>query len=293
MTRTLLLLLVPTIAAADPHPMASGASPSPGSTTDVALTQETLTIAIELRDASVTAAITLVNKGAATTLDVGFPCSSGDSAGQVDVPCKVPLTVTANKKPVRTTKDKSHWIWKMKFAANESVDLVISYKAPLINPRYDVPVDGMGLFTYRLTTGAQWAGTIDKLAIEVDHANDALLFVSPAGYQREPGKITWTLENYEPTEELVIMPAPEADVAFAFGGKTIADKRKQLANGDFKKADIQSSIDRLTQGGYIGERWPGIISKLGGVPTPTPQQVKTGIAESVKVLQTLAARASR
>ncbi len=293
MIRTLALLLVPAVAAADPHPMASGASPAPAAATDVALTQEHLTIAIDLRDANVTAAITLVNKGAATTLDVGFPCSTGDSAGQIDVPCKVPLTVTIDKKPVRTTKDRSHWVWKMKLAANESVDLVVSYKAPLINPRYDVPIEGMGLFTYRLTTGAQWAGPIEKLAIEVDHANDALLFVSPAGYKREPGRITWTLENVEPTEELIIMPAPDADVLGAFSGKTVADKRKQLAAGDYKKAAIERSIERLTQGDSGGDRWLAIISKLGGVPAPTMQQVKAATAESIKVLQTIAAAAKQ
>ncbi len=294
MTRALLLLLVPAVAAADPHPMASGASPAPAGATDVALTNETLTIAIDLRDASVTAAITLVNKGAATTLDVGFPCATGDAAGQIDVPCKVPLTVTANGKRVRTAKvnAKAHWTWKMTFAANESVALVVSYKAPLINPRYSVPAEGMGLFTYRLTTGADWAGPIGKLAIEVDHVDDALLYVSPAGYQREAGKLTWSLDNVEPTEELVIMPAPYAGMRFlgALRGKTAAEMKKTLAAGDYKKADIDAASKAL---GEDVAQWPQTIAKLGGVPAPSPERIKAVTAESVKLLDEIAARAKR
>ena len=295
MTRTLVLscLLVPAIAAADPHPMASGASPAPAGKTDVALTEETLTIAIGLRDASVTAAITLVNQGAATAFDVGFPCATGEDAGRIDVPCKVPLTVTVNGKAVRTTKAKSHRVWRMKFAANETVALVVTYKAPLINPRYTIPAAGMGLFTYRLTTGADWAGPIGKLAIEVDHLNDALMFISPAGYQRAPGKITWSLTNVEPMEEVVIMPAPGVDTLGAFSGKTLAAKRKQLEDGDYKKTAIESSIQRLTDEQSSADRWRTLITKLGSVPAPSLEQVNAATAESLELLHTIAAHAKQ
>src|SRR5262245_19263597 len=100
------LLQASSTALADPHPMSSRASPAPTTSADVAMTEETLTIAMDLSDASVTAAVTLVNRGAAAALDVGFPCATGEEAGQIDVPCKVPLAVTVKGKPVRVTADK-------------------------------------------------------------------------------------------------------------------------------------------------------------------------------------------
>src|SRR5687767_11901114 len=217
--RWLLAILVPALAAADPHPMSSGANPAPTVETQVAMTAETLSIDIENKAASVKAMVSLVNNGPATKLVVGFPCAVGEDAGQIDVPCKVPLKITANKKAIAAklvrAKKASHWQWQMKLAAAEQVELVVAYRAPLVNDRYTVPAQGMGLFTYRLTTGARWAGPIGKLDITVNHMHEALLFISPAGYKREAGRLTWSLTDHEPSEEVIIMPHPSAGFGFA------------------------------------------------------------------------------
>ena len=296
----LALLLVPALALADPHPMAGGANPAPPTDAQVAMTAETLTIAVDLRTATVRAEVTLANQGPATRLIVGFPCATGPDAGQVDVPCATPLTVTANGKRLRATKKATgakvhHWTWPMKLAAGAQVTLVVSYRAPLRNDRYRVPAYGMGLFTYRLTTGARWAGPIGALRITVDHMHDALVFVAPAGGQRAPGRITWTLDHHEPTEEVVLMPAPMAGnrLAAQIGGKTAAEARARLAAGDYAKADVEAAVEALRRGGDEVDAWPSLISRLAGLPEPAPERVAATIAESIALLEQLAAGAKR
>lgn len=294
----LLAVLVPTLAAADPHPMSSGANPAPTTDAQVAMKAETLTIDIGTTTAAVKAVITLENQGAATKMVVGFPCAQGEDAGQVDVPCKIPLAVTARGKKVKAAKKKSkagtHWQWPLKLAANETVELVVSYRAPLMNDRYDTPAYGMGLFTYRLTTGARWAGAIGKLDITVNHLHDAMLFVSPGGYTREPGRITWSLTDHEPTEEVVIMPHPFAGnmLAGAIGGKNAAEAREKIEKGDFKKSSVDEAIKELEKRGEMDD-WPAMISRLGGVPAPDAKRVEAVVAESITLLKAMAAKAKR
>jgi hypothetical protein len=292
------LVLLPAVALADPHPMSSGANPAPTTDAQVAMTAETLTIDMDPKSAAVRAAVTLVNQGAATKLVVGFPCAVGDDAGQIDVPCKVPLKVTARGKPVAAKlvkKANPHWEWPMQLSAGEQVELVVAYKAPLVNDRYNPPAQGMGIFTYRLTTGARWANKIGKLDITVNHMHEALLFVSPAGYKREPGRLTWSLTDYEPDEEVIVMPHPIMGFAVAgmMGAKTSADMQKKIEAGDFKKADLERVLADFKREGESLDRWLPMISKLGGVAAPPKARVTTTIAETVKALEAIAQRAKR
>lgn len=286
--------------AADPHPMSSGATPAPTTDAQVAMSAETLTIAIDQRAAAVKAAVTLTNPGPTTRLVVGFPCAVGDDAGAIDVPCKVPLRVTVGGKRVKATKRKTgkavqHWTWPMKLAAGASVEVIVSYRAPLINERYDVPAYGMGLFTYRLTTGARWAGPIGTLRITVDHLHDALLYVAPAGGVRTPGRITWQLDGVEPTEEVVLIPAPMAGnrLAQQIGGRTAAEAAARIAAGDYRRADVDAAIAALRGSDAELERWLPTISRVAGLTTPPTDRARATIAESIALLEGLAANAKR
>jgi hypothetical protein len=270
------LALALPVAAADPHPMSSGATPAPTTDAQVAMSAETLAIAIDQRAASVKAAVTLANPGAATKLVVGFPCAVGDDAGAIDVPCKIPLTVTVGGKRVNATKRKTsksvhHWTWPMKLGAGASVELVVSYRAPLVNERYTVPAYGMGLFTYRLTTGARWAGPIGTLRITVDHMHDALLFVAPAGGVRTPGRITWQLDGAEPTEEVILIPAPMAGnrLAQQIGGRTAS--RLPLTPPRLPALDVEARSRRsATATPEIGQ-WLPTITRVAGLAAPRGQ----------------------
>jgi hypothetical protein len=299
MRSLVLLVLVPAVAVADPHPMSSGATPAPTTDTKVEMVDEVLTIDMDQSSAAVKAAVTLHDAGAATEMLVGFPCATGDEAGAIDVPCKTPVKVTVRGKAVRVDKKtsgkESHWTWAMKFSAGETVPVVVEYRAPLVNPRYNVPVSGMGLFTYRLTTGARWAGPIKKLTITLNHMQEALIFVSPPGYQREPGRLTWTLTDYEPTEEIIVMPQPGPGLAFAMkiGAKTAAEARAKLLAGDFAKADIERLVDDLHRNDSYIDDWLKTITRLGGVPAPTKERAKAVMAETEKFLVELKKQAKR
>jgi hypothetical protein len=124
---------------------------------------------------------------------------------------------------------------------------------------------------------------------------EALLFVAPAGYQREAGRITWTLDDYEPTEEVILLPEPRASswLAHAIGGKTAAELRQRIDAGDYRKADIDQAIAMMREPGSWGEEWRKIISPLGGVPVPAQDRVDATTAESLRLLDDLAARARR
>ncbi len=294
------LALAAPVAVADPHPMSSGATPAPTTDAQVAMTAETLAIAIDQRAASVKAAVTLANQGPATKLVVGFPCAVGEAAGAIDVPCKVPLTVTVAGKRVKATKRKTskavhHWTWPMKVGAGASVELVVSYRAPLVNERYEVPAYGMGLFTYRLTTGARWAGPIGTLRITVDHMHDALLFVAPAGGVRTPGRITWQLDGAEPTEEVILIPAPMAGnrLAQQIGGRTAAEAAARVAAGDYRRADVEAAIAALRDSDAELDQWLSTITGVAGLATPAKDRARASIAESIAVLERLAAGARR
>jgi hypothetical protein len=289
-----------TAALADPHPMSSGANPAPTTDAEVAMVAETLAIDIGPRTASVNAAVTLENRGAATSLVVGFPCATGPDAGAVDPPCKLPVKVTANGKKVRVSRKKasktlSHWLWTLKLAAGEKLELVVSYRAPLVNERYSVPADGMGLFAYRLTTGARWAGPIGTLQITVDHLHDALLFVSPPGYTREAGRITWKLTDHEPTEEVVLIPYPRIGnwLADAAGAKTSAELRTKVAAGDVDKAKLEALVKEMADGAELIDTWLPTITRISGVPMPARERVTAAIAESIALVEAAAATAKR
>ena len=277
--------------------MSSGANPAPTVDAQVAMTAETLTIDMDPKAAAVRAVITLDNQGPATKLVVGFPCAPGAEGGQIDVPCKVPLKITARGKAVAAklvkAKAGAHWEWPMQFAAAEQVELVVAYKAPLVNDRYDPPAQGMGIFTYRLTTGARWANKIGKLDITVNHMHEALLFVSPAGYTRTPGRLTWSFTDYEPDEEVIVMPHPIVGFAVAgmMGAKTAADMQKKIEAGDFKKADVERVLESFQRDTDSLDRWLPMISQLGGVAAPAKARVTAVIAETVKALEALAQRA--
>lgn len=306
---SLLCALAPS-ALADPQPMTGGASPAPTDSADIAMLEEQLAITMDLRSAAVRAEITLENRGAATALEVGFPCALGESAGAIDVPCTTALAVRVDGKRVAAKKRKqspklANWVWPLKLGEKARAKLVVSYRAPLRNDRYSIPAAGLGAFTYRLTTGARWAGPIGKLVITIDHLHEALLYVAPAGYQRSPGRLTWTLTDHEPTEEVVLMPHPMAglDLARALGalepkrrGKRtpVEHLRARLDSGDYARADLEAVTARLREhGGAFAEEWLPTISRVAGVPAPSPERAAAVLAESLRILDDLAARARR
>lgn len=306
----IILFALRSLALADPQPMTAGASPAPTDSAEIAMVEEQLAITMDVRSAAVRAEITLENRGPATALEVGFPCALGDAAGAIDVPCTTAIAIRVDGKRVAAKKRKqsaklANWVWLLKLGEKARTKLVVSYQAPLRNDRYSVPAAGLGAFTYRLTTGARWAGPIGKLIITVDHLHEGLLFVAPAGYQRSPGRLTWTLTDHEPTEEVILMPHPMAgmDLARALGalepkrrGKKSATEylRARVESGDFTRAEIEAVAARLREhGSSFGEDWLPMIARFAGVPAPAPERAKAVLEESIRLLDEVTARAKR
>src|SRR5262249_6050530 len=138
-------------------------------------------------------------------------------------------------------------------------------------------------------------GPIKKLSITLNHMQEGLIFVSPPGYKREPGRLTWTLTDYEPTEEIIVMPQPGPSLYFAtrIGAKTAAEARAKLLAGDFEKAYIDAIIDEIHRGDKYVDDWLKTITRLGGVPAPTKERATAVMAETEKFLLELKKQAKR
>lgn len=264
--------------------MSTGAVPAPATSTTVALAREALTIDVRPRAAAVRADMTLENRGPATRLDVGFPCDVGLDPGVAGLPCKTPLTVEIDGKKVtarlRKTAGGRHWMWPMRFAADQRVSLVVSYRSPLINDRYDTPLYGMGILHYRLATGASWAGPIGELTMRVDMPSDALVHIAPAGYTREHGRVEWKLTDYEPKEDLAITVHPMF-LGRAAAGVRAGDRESfaaAIARGEVKKEALRQSAAEMRKETAELIRFASwfhdVAGKKLGLPAPAEPDVR-------------------
>lgn len=268
---------------ADPRPMTSGGHLRPLEDVPVALDRETLTIAVELRAVKVTAALTLKNRGdEPADFRAAFPCLTNREGkgvvGVYDLGCRTRPTVRIGKKKLRARKltpgkvAESYWAWPMSLAAGETVELVVSYSLPLVNENYGTPAHGLAALAYKLVTGATWAGPIRELNIELRLPHAAVAWIAPAGYQRQPGVIRWTLKDVEPAEDLVVFVAPGPF---------------QDLGGDAEARHARAA--RLREGGERLHDFVGFFRKLYGdhyvLREPTPAEVRAVVEASAALLE--------
>jgi hypothetical protein len=295
-TAVLASLFAATAALADPSPMSAGGLPAPATSTTVALAREELTIDVGLTAAAVKAAMVLENRGPAARLDVGFPCDAGLDRGVAGLDCKTPIVVEIDGKKVtarlRKTQGGRHWMWPMRFAADSRVSLTVSYRSKLMNDRYQTPFYGMGTLHYRLATGASWAGPIGELSMRVDLPSDAIVHIAPAGYTREHGRISWTLEDVEPAQDLAITVHPMY-LGRAGGGvpgvKDRAAFAAAIAEGKVKRETL------LKVAGEMRKELPELVryatwfhdvaGKKIGLPAPEEGDVRACVEASIALLE--------
>ena len=209
-----LLWGAPSAGRADPFPMGIGGAPGPLSQTQVVLAQEDLSLGLSTTEVRVSAKLDLHNPSdKPERLEVGFPCLGATSEPVVGLACSVRPAVSVAGKPVRLgfrrgKKRAGTWVWPMVFAKDQHVEVTVSYTVPLQNPRYQVPLAGAAAVYYRLTTGARWAQSIERLDIEVTTPVETLTYIAPPGYSRTLGRIRWHLVQHEPQEDVVIGLAP-------------------------------------------------------------------------------------
>ena len=263
---TTALLLVAGTAAADPMPMSAGDAPAPSTSTEIALAREELTLDVTRSEARVKAVLHLENGGPATQLTVGFPCDAGADPGLAGLDCKTKIRVLVDGKGVTPKRKKTVWVWPMKLAAGQKVDVEVSYASKLRNDRYESPFSGMGTLYYRLATGARWAGPIHELRMRVNLPTDAIAHITPAGYTREHGAVIWDLRDVEPDRDLALLFHP------MYFGRPGAELRK----------DVDEIVRFAT---FFQEVARGKL----GLPAPTEAEVRATVEESAKLMEAAAA----
>lgn len=268
----LLALSLSTGVRADPRPMSAGAVPWPGERTEVRIAREVLTIELDRKAAAVKALLTLENKGEATRLQVGFPCDGSPEPGVTGLECRTRIAVLVDGKKQAVKRKGAHFVWPMRFAPGQKVELEVSYRSPLRNERYQEPFRGMMALHYRLVTGAEWAGPIGELSVEVRLPTDALLHVTPAGYTRERGRLRWRLEEYE----------PKGDLALLFHSRL-------LGRPDATPEERQAIARELREAKGEVRSWVELFQRLLGeavvIPPPSDEEVLATLEASAKLYE--------
>ena len=106
------------------------------------------------------------------------------------------ITAINSRLSLAENENKPWYLWKTKFAKNESVQIIVKYSLPSGVTKLK------NYFNYLLSTGAGWKGKIIQADVIVnlkDIPADQLIKISPAGYIKTDKQISWTFKNLEPT----------------------------------------------------------------------------------------------
>ena len=296
------LAALPVASHADPVPMSAGHLPMPREGTQVGILRENLSIDVRFDAMAVVAKLVLENRGAATTLPVGFPCYTHLDEDVVGLRCETELRVEVKGEPLKpekqpTSEDEHHWLWSIDFAPEERIEVVVRYTEPMVNERYSLPIKGMGALTYRLSTGAAWDGPIGTLDMRISLPVETITFIAPAGYEREAGFITWKLRDFEPTGDLVVTLAPYETTTYveAFGAKTYEIYQRNKEAGAYDGARISQLAQRFearpAQLYSALSFWFGVVPLLRDMPLPNRGRVFVCIADSMFIMSDIAHRA--
>lgn len=268
------------IAIAGPRPMSAGTQPAPTTSAEIAVVSEDLTIRVIGREARVDARLRLRNLGATAKTLIGFPCERGIEHGVLALECKSKIAVKVGGKRVRAAHKGKHLVWWLQLAGGAETDLEVSYRARLRTDKKN-PVAGMGLLHYRLTTGAAWAGPIGELTMRVELPTEAVMFIAPAGYTREPGVIEWNLRDVEPTHDVAILVHPFYSSRYLSAVESSGDRRatelRKLAT------DMKRDPARLVKTANT------LLHALGtglGLPAAPADEIAATAAESIRMIET-------
>ena len=198
----------------------------------------------------------------------------------------VPQKLTRKK----TGQDMEYWVWTTRFESQTPVRVDVSYTQPMVNDRYGLPLAGMGALTYQLSTGASWAGPIRKLNMRVSIPVETVAAIVPPGYVREAGQIHWSLTDFEPSGDLVILLTPMETSRYlsAFHAKDYATLLKNKKAGAVDRKNLQELARRLTQDYddlYKEARflW-SVLPTLRSMPMPSSEAVRACLEESARLM---------
>jgi hypothetical protein len=268
----MLVMLVGGPAAGDPRPMSAGATPAPLGSTRIRIAREDLAIELDRQAAAVRALLLLENLGPATRLVVGFPCDRSLDPGIAGLECKTRLAVKVDGQKQAISRKRSHWVWPMSFTAGQRREVEVTYRAPLRNDRYERPYNGMAALHYRLVTGAEWAGPIGELRMRVTMPTDAIIHITPAGYTRERGRISWDLRDHEPATDVAIFFHPR----FLNRKDATPEERRALAQ------DLRAELGEMRD-------WMKILHRVTReaivAPAPTDEELAAVVEASARLYE--------
>jgi len=124
------------------------------------------------------------------------------------------------RKKIESFQIKEEWyLWESKFQQGESKTIEVQYSLPFgmlykTNERF---------FTYLLSTGANWKGTIGKAEIIVnlkDIEMDSIISQQPGNCVKRNKQLTWTFSDLE--------PSTKDDIKIHYNSNKILYKRKKL-----------------------------------------------------------------
>jgi hypothetical protein len=280
---------------ADPVPMSAGGQPLPIGSESVSILEETLSIEVRFHEMRVEAVLLLESQDEAPNFAMGFPCSTREDPQMTGLGCKTKLFVRVDGVPQKlirkkTSQDTQHWVWTTRFEPRKPVRVDVSYTQPMVNDRYGLPLAGMGALTYQLSTGARWAGPIHKLDMRVSIPVETVAAIVPSGYVREAGQIHWSLADFEPPGDVVVLLTPMETSLYlsAFRTKDYATLLKHKKAGAFDRKSLQELARRLTQDHdnlYKQARflW-SVLPVLRTMPMPSPEEVRACLEESARLM---------
>ena len=215
------LVLLSAVVFADDAPMALfGETLVPIKSSEIQLVDEDIDVFTNVNEfpgkASVTAVLRFKNlSDKDLTLLVGFPLdkeyndtTEGEYYSTKQLDFKV--EVNGNKVHPRTFYDKQQertwFVWEQKFPAKKKVIIKHDYKVPTwgsnhIDPEgYDIQY-----FQYILTTGALWAGNIERATITIHFdkpLNTKYYYAIPKTTMQSAKQVKWVLKDFEPKSEV-------------------------------------------------------------------------------------------
>ncbi|HZK97003.1 MAG TPA: DUF4424 family protein [Prolixibacteraceae bacterium] len=137
------------------------------------------------------------------------------------------------RKKVELYQIKEEWyLWDSEFQKGESKTIEVQYSLPFgmlykSNKRF---------FTYLLSTGAKWKGTIGKAEIIInlkDIVKDSIISKSPADCKISDKQFIWTFRDFEPSADNDIKVIYNSDKILYKGKKPISPAF--MVNGEIKK----------------------------------------------------------
>ena len=217
-TTTLILaalthLLLSTVVQANDTPIRSvGKAIQPRTDVPVRLVSEKVDITITGDKAFVSCTFNLLNDGPLCTVDVGFPRGGesdlNDFIAVVGTDTVDVTTISSDPVYIDPSNMKMPWwkTFKVPFNGEGRPVVVRNSYWTRLGPSTQQRLSHL-LFTYIMTTGAPWKGTIGEaiFTIHLDGIDSGrIVEISPNGYRHDDESLVWRFTDFEPTENIEI-----------------------------------------------------------------------------------------